>query len=214
VVPFGLNLEAAPEPRLDVAAPARGEPLRLVFIGKDWARKGGEIALGALRWLRAQGADARLTVLGSRPPGGAAEAGEPGLEVIPFLDKNRPRDAARFAGILGAAHLLVLPTRADCTPMVVAEANSFGVPALATDLGGLGTLVAAGETGRLIPPAAGGAEWGRQVLEATADPAAYAALRRAAHARYRRRLTWEAWSDGVLEVAAGLPAPVPDRAAG
>jgi glycosyltransferase involved in cell wall biosynthesis len=223
VVPFGLNMEAPPAPRLDLAAPGgagsdggaggspsgEGAPLNLVFVGKKWVRKGGDIALETLRWLRGQGVDARLTVLGARPPGyvdpeGAEGPLEPGVTVIPFLDKNRPEDAARFDAVLGAAHALILPTRADCTPMVVAEANAFGAPALATDVGGLGTLIAPGENGWLLPEAAGGAEWGRRVLEMVADPAGYRALRASSLAAYRDRLTWEAWSAGVLDVVAGL----------
>jgi glycosyltransferase involved in cell wall biosynthesis len=216
VVPFGLNLDAPPRPRLDLAAPGDGMPLRLVFLGKKWARKGGDIALDTLRWLRTQGVDARLTVLGSRPPGYRDPEGgdastegllEEGVSVIPFLDKNRPSDAARFEAVMGAAHALILPTRADCTPMVVAEANAFGAPALATDVGGLGTLIAPGRNGWLMAPEDRGAEWGRRVLDMVADPHAYAALRRAALGHYRDHLTWEAWSAGVLRVASDLARP-------
>ncbi|WP_259946253.1 glycosyltransferase family 4 protein [Jannaschia sp. W003] len=186
----------------------------MVFLGKKWARKGGDIALETLRWLRAQGVDAHLTVLGSRPPdyrdpegGDAAVEGrlEDGITVIPFLDKNRPEHAARFDAVLGAAHALILPTRADCTPMVVAEANAFGAPALATDVGGLGTLIEGGRNGWLMAPGDRGPEWGRRILEMTADPEAYAALRRGAVAHYRERLTWDAWSEGVLRIVADLP---------
>jgi glycosyltransferase involved in cell wall biosynthesis len=209
-------MDMAPTPRLDLAPPGGDVPLRLAFVGKKWERKGGDIALDALRWLRGRGIDARLTILGSRPPGyvdpeGADGPGtegelEPGVAVIPFLNKNRPADAARFDAVLAAAHLLILPTRADCTPMVVAEANAFGAPALATDVGGLGTLISPGENGWLLPEAARGPEWGARILETMADPAAYGALRARSLAVYRDRLTWDAWSEGVLAIVAGLNA--------
>ena len=53
------------------------------------------------------------------------------------------------------SHFLVLPTQADCTPLVIAEANAFGVPCLVSVLGGLPTLVQDGQNGRLYPPGVG-----------------------------------------------------------
>ncbi len=63
-----------------------------------------------------------------------------------YLDKSRPKHAARLRALYAAAHLFVLPTRADCTPMVLAEAGAHGTPVLVTDTGGVGSLVMEGVT--------------------------------------------------------------------
>jgi glycosyltransferase involved in cell wall biosynthesis len=131
-----------------------------------------------------------------------------------YLDKNRPRDAARLEALYAAAHLLILPTRADCTPMVLAEAGSFGTPGLATDTGGIGTLVSHGVNGCLLPLAAVPADWARAVISLTAEPRAYAALSRASFEFARTRLSWSAWSrELVLRLRIELGAVTTGRAA-
>lgn len=60
------------------------------------------------------------------------------LLALEFLDKNRPKDAARLSALYAEAHLLLLPSRADCTLTVIAEAMAHGTPVLATDVGGIG----------------------------------------------------------------------------
>jgi glycosyltransferase involved in cell wall biosynthesis len=196
VAPFGLNMEEVGPPELRPAPIEAG--IRLVFIGKDWRRKGGDFALDCLRWLRAQGAPASLTLIGSTPPEPPGE----GVEAIPFLDKNRPEHYARFVERLRGAHFLLLPTRGDCTPMVVAEANAFGVPALVSDIGGLRTLVEPGKNGWLLRPDDGGETYGRRILELAADPERYLRLRRSTYERYRAKLNWEAWSRAAVTAAA------------
>ncbi|MBK8598554.1 MAG: glycosyltransferase family 4 protein [Holophagales bacterium] len=67
VIPFGANLDEIPA-RAECLAARPSPPLRLLFIGRDWIRKGGPIALGALRELHARGRDVTLTVVGASPP--------------------------------------------------------------------------------------------------------------------------------------------------
>jgi glycosyltransferase involved in cell wall biosynthesis len=137
-VVFGTNCDDLPA-RLPVKpAPA---PLRLLWVGSQWGRKGGEIALASARMLRAAGVDVHLTLAGDVP---AEIAPAPWLQVAGYLDKRRPREAARLNALYASAHLFLLPTRADCTPMVLAEAGAHGTPVLVTDTGGVGSLVAEG----------------------------------------------------------------------
>lgn len=187
-IPFGINFDRLPG--TPPASPA-ATPLRLLYVGGDWRRKGGEIALAALDLLRARGLDVRLTCVGAVP---RSVRGHPGVTAAGYLDKNRPAEAARLARLFSEAHLLVLPTRADCTPMVVAEANAHGCPVLVTDIGGTGSLMDPGQNGRTLPLSAGAADWAAAIRALTADSGAHAALRRSSFAHAHRRLTWAAWA--------------------
>jgi glycosyltransferase involved in cell wall biosynthesis len=48
---------------------------------------------------------------------------------------------------------LVLPSGQETSPMVIAEAMAAGVPVVATDVGGVTSLLADGVTGLVVPPA-------------------------------------------------------------
>jgi glycosyltransferase involved in cell wall biosynthesis len=187
-IPFGANVDTLPgqSPDKPVAS-----PLRLFWVGGDWDRKGGALAVATLDELRARGVDARLTIAGAIPPG---LRGHPGVERVGYLDKNNPRDARRLSRLYAEAHVFVLPTRADCTPMVVAEANVHGTPVLITDVGGVGSLMEDGRNGRMMPLAAGPREWAEAVRALTRDPGRYAALCRSSFAHAHGRLTWRAWA--------------------
>lgn len=191
-LPWGGNLDRypkAPPPK----PPLR--PLRLLFIGRDWERKGGDVAVATLRELHARGVCAELHVVG-------AEAGTtervPGMISHGFLDKNRRADRKRLTRLLNDSHLLILPTRADCTPMVVAEANSHATPVLITDVGGVASLMDPGRNGRMLPRSASPADYADGVMALTADPGQYTALSRDSFGHFVKRLTWPAWSSAAV----------------
>lgn len=190
-LPFGANCT------LPVAPPAKpvGGPLRLLWVGTGWERKGGAIALAAFDILRARGIDVELAMVGQVPD---HVRPRPGLHVAGWLDKNRPAEAAQFADHFAAAHLFLLPTRADCTPLVVAEAGARGTPVLVTDVGGMGSLVAQGVNGRMLPLEAGPTTWAQEIREMTADRAALAALGATSFDHVRAHLTWDAWAAALV----------------
>lgn len=191
-MPFGINLDRLPE---SVPDKPPLEPLRLLFIGQDWSRKGGAYALGALEQLRARGVAARLTVIGSSSPEADADND---VEVLGYLDKNLPQDAERLTRALEEAHVFILPTRADCTPMVVAEANSYGCPVLISDVGGVGSLMEEGRNGRMMPLEAEAEAWAEAILSLVADADDYRRLSRSSFEHAHARLTWQAWSDSMV----------------
>lgn len=190
VIPFGANLDDVP-PR-DAVLAERGDRdrCRLLFVGRDWQRKGGDIAYEALRHLREMGIDAELIVCGLRTP---PPIDDPDVRLVGSLSTQVAADRRALADLYREADLFLLPTRAECAGVVFSEAGAFGLPVVSTDTGGVATVVQDGVTGRLLPPSAGGADYARAIRALLADPARLMRMRVASRDAYEARLNWDAW---------------------
>ena len=120
-------------------------PVRVLFIGGDFGRKGGAELLLAWR-MAALDSVARLVIVTESPFDDASLA--PGVEVRRGVRAYTPewfelwRDADVFA----------LPTRGEAFGMVFQEAAAAGLPAIGTRLNAIPEIVADGDTGILVPP--------------------------------------------------------------
>jgi glycosyltransferase involved in cell wall biosynthesis len=200
VIPFGANLEVpadagAPRERRGGAFP------RMLFLGTDWRRKGGDIALDTLRALDRFGVKATLTVCGSAPP---RDESHERLTVVPFLDMNVEGDRRRLTDHMRDSDLLLLPTRADCSPIVFSEANGFCLPVVSTDTGGVSGVVRDGENGLLLPLEAGGEEYAIRIRDLVETPGRYESICRASRRAFEERLNWDAWARRMKDVISSL----------
>lgn len=121
-----------------------------LFIGRLTADKGPEALIGALDLLQLDAVNLQLVVLGSQDEEDSTgyrerlEVSTTPVKVIDNVLDVRP--------YLGAADLLVLPTRREGMPNVVLEAAAMGVPSVTTTATGAVDSVTDGETGVLVPP--------------------------------------------------------------
>lgn len=133
-------------PGVDLAlfrpAPRRPGPVRVLFVGGDFERKGGSDLVEAARDL--PGVELDL-VTGSAPPDVARR---PGVRVHSGL---RPQSEA-LVDLYRGADLMALPSRGDCLPQAIAEAMACGLPVVAADVGAIGEMVRDGVNGYLVPP--------------------------------------------------------------
>jgi glycosyltransferase involved in cell wall biosynthesis len=200
IVSFGANL-VDPPPR-DVALTRKlGDQCRLLFLGVNWERKGGRIAVEALRALRADGVDAALTVVGCIPP---RDVSRDHLHVIPFLDKNKPAEMGALAGLLAGSDFLLLPTRAEAAGIVFAEASAYGLPTIATRTGGVPDVVVDGENGVLLDIDAGGEAYAKIISTLFRDPVRYRELAFSCRKAFEDRLNWAAWGKRVSGIMNGI----------
>ncbi len=199
-LPFGVNLEALPD-----VCPRKPsfDTLNLLFVGVDWVRKGGDIAVATLDALAALGQKAHLTVIGRCPDAAAARAD---VTYLGYLNKNRPADLKKIITAYTTAHLLMLPSRADCTPMVVGEALAHGTPVVATDTGGIGSLIGQG-AGVLMPEFASPAAWADEIHALITTPDRYAFTSDTGFERAHTRLSWSSWATGITALIQTRLAP-------
>lgn len=133
VLPFGANIDDSKIVQAQVYQSGR---LNVLFTGVDWERKGGQIAVDTVKKLRYNGADVHLYICGIRDL--AHEVTELDfVENLGFLNKNKPEEYQKYLDVWSNSHLLLLPTRAECSAIVFNEASAYGVPILSTDTGGI-----------------------------------------------------------------------------
>lgn len=200
IIPFGANIDNAP-PFMDCMNRDLTNVCRLILVGTNWRRKGGDLAIATMDALTQMGVASELVVCGCRPP---SDLRRPYLTVIPFLDKNQPEHRQRFADLLLSAHFMLLPTRSESFGLVFCEAAAFGLPVVATATGGVGEVVINGENGYTLPPGAGAREYAHLIKDLFRNKQRYALLAHSSRAAYERRLNWDVWGVAMERVIHGM----------
>lgn len=196
VVQMGANIDKVPD--IDgIYKKEENKLLTLLFLAVDWDRKGGPIAFDTLKKIHDSGTPVRMIVCGCVPP---AEFSHPAMEVIPFLNKNIPADFKQFEEILANAHFLLLPTRADCTPLVNCESNAYGIPVITTDVGGISDAVKEGINGYCLPFDAGAGDYASIILSTFSDKKKYHELIGSSRDRFDKELNWSVFAKNLKTV--------------
>jgi D-inositol-3-phosphate glycosyltransferase len=182
----------------------------LLFVGRIQPLKGVSVAVRALAALDRDHADARLVVVGGPSgPQGEAEAArtvalveELGLgDRVVFVP---PRPHELLSTYYRAADVCLVPSRSESFGLVALEAAACGTPVVASDVGGLRSLIDHGRTGYLVeehsPEAF--AAWVRQIL---AEPLLAERLSIGAVMR-ARRYTWSRAAHLLCEIYSELTA--------
>src|SRR5207302_10489804 len=116
---------------------------RLLFVGKDFRRKAGDVVVEATHILRARRANVTLTVAGPEawpmdgpPPAGVDFRGRVGMEEV--------------ARLFASHDVFVMPSRFEPFGIVFAEALAHGMPCVARDAFAMPELVKPVHNGALV----------------------------------------------------------------
>ncbi|MBT3068272.1 glycosyltransferase family 4 protein [Rhodoferax sp. U11-2br] len=146
VVPLGANLTEVPseeEVRAAIHARTQVGECRLLFIGVEWHRKGGDLVVQTALALREKGFNATVDVVGCQPVGDMPDCVRP----HGFVSKSTAEGREKLRSLLLNSHYLFVPSIAECYGLVFAEASAFGVPSIARATGGIPTVVQNGLNG-------------------------------------------------------------------
>lgn len=113
----------------------------IVFVGRDWERKGGPTLLAAFEKVRQLRPNAELVIVGPE-----FDTSLPGVRTTGLVTVEE------VASHLRQAAVFCMPTHHDKFSLAVIEAMACGLPVVATDFGALPELVPDGEAGFLVTP--------------------------------------------------------------
>jgi glycosyltransferase involved in cell wall biosynthesis len=194
----------AVDPRLFRAGAREHELPRILFVGADFLRKGGDLLLEVFRRRLRGRAELDLVTLDEVP----VSPDERDIRVHRGLRPNSPE----LRRLFGDCDLFALPTRADFSPMACIEAAAAGLPIVASAIGGIPDIVREGRSGHLLP--VGDVDGLGDALEwLIADPRRREAMGKAARDLVAAQFDVRKNARRLFEfVAARLAAPRPARA--
>lgn len=186
------------------AAPGTGEMLRVLYVSNMNESKGWMVLLEAAAAICRERGDVEFVFHG-------APTGERPLEEMHarFRDTGGG-ERIRYAGFLSpeakaeafrSADLFAMPTFTEAFPLAVMEAMAFGLPVIASDVGGIPDMT--GETAWLVPPRDAVALAGA-LRQALSDRKTLEARGRASRERYEANFTVTAFSKRWESYMAGL----------
>jgi len=180
----------------------------ILFVGRQFERKGGDLLVRAFRLVRQRIPDARLLIAGPRSP----SRPEPGVTFLGDVDKNQPSGWKALVAAYAAADVFCLPTRFEPYGIAFIEAMYFGLPCVGTNAWAVPEMVVDGQTGFTVPVDDLEALADR-LLRLLGDQALAARMGRAGRARAERMFTWrltaQRMMDGIRPIVDNSPAQAP-----
>jgi len=124
-----------------------------------------------------------------------------------FINKNLAGGEAQLIGLLKESSFLLLPTRADCTPVAFSEANSYALPVISTDVGGIPSVVTE-KNGRSFEIEDFIDEAIAFILNTSPGTTSYSELCLNSYRHYREKLSWIQVQNKFKEILQELSLPV------
>lgn len=190
VIPWGANIECdrSIDDIVSIVESRASNQCKLLFIGVDWVRKGGSVALEVTKELNKAGLNTELTIVGCQP---AIDEPLPKFVTsLGYISKSTKEGLEKINKLLANSHFLILPSQAECYGHVFCEANSFGVPCISTKVGGIPTIIKDDLNGKVFAKEASIAEYCAYIYNNFYNYSQYKKLALSSFNEYQTRLNW------------------------
>ena len=201
LLPFGSSIPVRHSAE-DIAVMAgkkrsdRRGKCELLFVGADWDRKGGEVAVETARLLNDSGIETVLRVVGPGEQGPLPSF----VKSLGFINKNSADGVQRLIELFQSADFFILPTKGEAAGIVFSEASSYGLPSLSYATGGVPDYVRHGVNGYCLSPGSPASAFATHIRNLLADDAEYQAMAKRAFAEYTQRLNWESSVKELIQI--------------
>jgi glycosyltransferase involved in cell wall biosynthesis len=167
--------------------------LRLLLVGRQYERKGVDIALKLVELLQQKGINVEMHVVGVNGQDTNAKFYKP-------YNKTIPSELDEYVHHYQWAHFLIHPARFEAAGIVPSEAAAFGIPTITNAVGGLATTVLDGVSGVVLPSHSSAGEYLNVLLHYLEHPEEYICLRQSTRLRYENELNWDVVGRKVMKV--------------
>lgn len=190
VVPFGANFESIKVLKdiKNIINNRSKTTINLLFVGVEWERKGGDLAVEIAKKLNQLGVKSTLHIVG--------------INNLPidnkydfvvnhgFVSKSNESGINHLDQLFNKCHFLLVPSIAECSAIVYCEANAYGMPVITHDVGGSSTIIRDNINGKLFQLYSHVDLWCNYILSIFIDRDAYNDFCLSSFNEYETRLNW------------------------
>lgn len=190
VINFGSTIESkfTEEEIIENIDNKRDKPLKLFFAGIEWNRKGGEDAIAAFQLIRKSLKDAELHIAGIDKED---ITGMDNVYTYGFLKKDNPEEYEKLKELFSDSHFFIVPSKAETFGMVFAEAGSYGLPVITSNIGGIPAVIKNGVNGFTLDLDEFPKKAADIIIGLYTDKEKYKALSLSSFNEFKERLNWE-----------------------
>jgi alpha-maltose-1-phosphate synthase len=193
----GINFDSMPDiQERDWSLPS------ILFVGRDFHRKGGEQILRAFKKVRSAIPGSTLHLVGPRSLPSGIEVAD-GVINHGSLDKQKPDELNKLEQLYRTATVFVLPSLFEPYGIAAIEAMAYGMPCVLSDAWAFPEMVTPGIHGALIPPG-NDAKLAEAIIDMLRDPDQLAQMGAAARRRVEADFTWAKVADRIFEATNGV----------
>lgn len=200
VVPFGANIDCphSLEDIKEIIKSRSRDTIKLLFIGKEWWRKGGDNVLAVAKSLHSAGHQVELTLVGCLPP--SSEDIPSYVKCLGYISKRTREGNEQLIKLLRESHFLFVPSRAEAFGIVFCEANAFGLPCLTSYVGGISTIIKDNINGMTFSLNAPLKTYCDYIANIMQNFSSYQELALSSFHEYKSRLNWATSVNAVKEL--------------
>jgi glycosyltransferase involved in cell wall biosynthesis len=199
IVPFGANIENPPslnEIKQRIENKIQNV-CKILFLGVNWYRKGGDIALKTVEELNKIGINSELHIAGCSPE----IPNKPDyVKIYGYLRKSIPEEKYILEKLFTESHFLILPSRAEAFGIVFCEANANGLPAIGSNQGGIPTIIKNGINGSTFDITENPRNIAQFISDNFSDFKRYKELAFSSYNEYLTRLNWQTSCEKVISL--------------
>ena len=161
------------------------KPLRLLLVGREYDRKGVDIAIDIVRVINKNGIQAILDIVGINGDNKKYH------KFHGHFQKDDKNQLKKYLNFFHKAHLLLHPARFDASPIVTSEAAAFSTPTITNNSGGIATSVKHGVSGIVLARKSKPASYAESITSLIKNSKKYKKLCESTLNRYKQELNWD-----------------------
>lgn len=199
VCPFGANFESNfCNHELDRIIEKKSiNKIELLFVGKEWNRKGGDKILDIIYSMKKKGVDVTLHIVGCEPK--IPEDLLSNIVIHGFIDKGSDEGVKKLRYLYEKCHLFIMLSIAECYGIVFCEASSFGLPSIAHNTGGISTAVKNGVNGQCFDITSKPEDIASYIIEIMKNKDEYYKLCKSTYNYFKENLNWNSAGNIIVE---------------